>query len=153
MRQTGNFGEDVLVRHIIGLDPGRRGIAVSERVEAGAQLVFCQRNVQAARADLTRICAEIREELEPQEQALATAHALQASALESAPHPARRIAGAVYVSCTGRGGIHLAVPAPSCSWCDARWAMCHWSVFAAGDRPPPLVWLHRCTDGVHRLIC
>jgi len=107
---TGNFGEDVLVRHIIGLDPGRRGIAVADRVEAGAQLVFCQRNVQAARADLTRICAEIREELEPQEQALETAHALLASALESAPHPARRIAGAVYVSCTGRGGPHFGGP-------------------------------------------
>ena len=110
LRQTGNFGEDVLVRHIIGLDPGRRGIAVADRVEAGAQLVFCRRNVQAARADLTRICAEIREELEPQEQALETAHALLASALESAPHPARRIAGAVYVSCTGRGGPHFGGP-------------------------------------------
>ncbi len=110
VRQTGNFGEDVVVRHIIGLDPGRHGIAVADRVEAGAQLVFCQRNVQAARADLTRICAEIREELEPQEQALETAHALQASTLEAAPHPARRIAGAVYVSCTGRGGPHFGGP-------------------------------------------
>jgi len=110
VRQTGNFGEDVVVRHIIGLDPGRHGIAVADRVEAGAQLVFCQRNVQAARADLTRICAEIREELEPQEQALETAHALRASTLEAAPHPARRIAGAVYVSCTGRGGPHFGGP-------------------------------------------
>ena len=110
VRQTGNFGEDVLVRHIIGLDPGRQGVAVADRVEAGAQLVFCRRNVQAARADLTRICAEIREELEPQEQALETAHAVQASMLESAPHPARRVAGAVYVSCTGRGGPHFGGP-------------------------------------------
>lgn len=110
VRQTGNFGEDVLVRHIIGLDPGRRGIAVADHVDAGAQLVFCRRNVQTARVDLTRICAEIREELEPQEQALETAHALQASSLESAPHPARRIAGAVYVSCSGRGGPHFGGP-------------------------------------------
>ena len=110
VRHTGNFGEDVLVRHIIGLDPGRRGVAVADRVEAGAQLVFCRRNVQAARADLTRICAEIREELEPQEQALETAHAVQASMLEAAPHPARRVAGAVYVSCTGRGGPHFGGP-------------------------------------------
>ncbi|MBI2751300.1 MAG: FIST C-terminal domain-containing protein [Burkholderiales bacterium] len=107
VQQTGNFGEDVVVRHIIGLDPARRGIAVTDQVEAGTQLVFCRRNVQAARADLTRICAEIREELEPQEQALETAHALQASTLEAAPHPERRIAGAVYVSCTGRGGTHF----------------------------------------------
>ena len=34
----------------------------------------------------------------------------QASALESAPHVARRIAGAVYVSCTGRGGPHFGGP-------------------------------------------
>ena len=110
VRQTGNFGEDVLVRHIIGLDPARKGVALADRVEAGSQLVFCRRNVQAARADLTRICAEIREELEPHEQALETAHAVQASALELAPHPARRIAGAVYVSCTGRGGAHFGSP-------------------------------------------
>jgi small ligand-binding sensory domain FIST len=110
VRQTGNFGEDVLVRHIVGLDPGRRGVVVADRVEAGAQLVFCRRNVQAARADLTRICAEIREELEPQEQALETAYAVHASMLESAPHPARRVAGAVYVSCTGRGGPHFGGP-------------------------------------------
>ncbi len=110
LRQTGNFGEDVVVRHIVGLDPGRRGVAVADRVAAGAQLVFCQRNVQAARADLTRICAEIREELEPQEQALETAHALLASALEAAPHPARKMAGAIYVSCTGRGGAHFGGP-------------------------------------------
>jgi small ligand-binding sensory domain FIST len=110
VRQTGNFGEDVLVRHIIGLDPARQGVVVADQVEAGAQLVFCRRNVQAARADLTRICAEIREELEPQEQALETAHAVQASMLESAPHPARRVAGAVYVSCTGRGGPHFGGP-------------------------------------------
>lgn len=107
IRHTGNFGDDVVVRHIIGLDPARRGVAVADRVDVGAQLVFCQRSMQAARADLTRICAEIREELEPQELALETAHALQASELESAPHPARRIAGAVYVSCTGRGGPHF----------------------------------------------
>ncbi|MBL0243461.1 MAG: FIST C-terminal domain-containing protein [Rhodoferax sp.] len=110
VQRSGHFGEDVVVRHIIGLDTGRHGVAVADRVEAGTQLVFCQRNVQAARADLTRICAEIREELEPQEQALETAHAVQASTREAEPHPARRIAGAIYVSCTGRGGPHFGGP-------------------------------------------
>jgi small ligand-binding sensory domain FIST len=103
----GSFGSDVLVRHIIGLDPVRRGIAIASRLENGMQMAFCQRNVQAARADLTRICAEIREELEPQELPLQTATALAQSEAESAPHPARRIAGAVYVSCSGRGGLHF----------------------------------------------
>ena len=107
VRATGNFGDDVVVRHIIGLDPGRRGIAVADLVQVGAELAFCRRNVQAARADLTRICAEIREELEPEEVSLAVAHALQDAAVEGAAHPARQIAGAVYVSCSGRGGPHF----------------------------------------------
>ncbi len=108
--RTGNFGSDVIVRHIIGLDPGRRGVAVSGHLEAGMQLVFCQRSVQAARADLVRVCSEIREELEPEELPLQTATALAASEAESEPHPARRIAGAVYVSCSGRGGPHFGGP-------------------------------------------
>lgn len=105
--RTGNFGSDVIVRHIIGLDPKSRGVAVADMVESGMQLAFCQRNVKAARADLMRICAEIREELEPQELSVATAQALGASELEAAPHPARRISGALYVSCSGRGGPHF----------------------------------------------
>jgi small ligand-binding sensory domain FIST len=110
VRHTGNFGDEVTVRHIIGLDPGRKGVAVAAVVPEGAKWVFCQRNVQAARADLTRICAEIREELEPQEMPMETVAALKASELDAAPHPARRIAGAVYVSCTGRGGAHFGGP-------------------------------------------
>jgi small ligand-binding sensory domain FIST len=110
VRQTGNFGNDVTVRHIIGLDPARRGVAIGDRAQAGTRMAFCQRNMQAARADLVRICAEIREELEPAEMSLSTAHALLESELEAAPHPARRIAGAVYVSCTGRGGPHFGGP-------------------------------------------
>ena len=108
--RTGNFGSDVIVRHIIGLDPGRRGVAVSGQLEAGMQLAFCQRSMQAARSDLVRVCSEIREELEPEELPLQTATALAASEAESAPHPARRIAGAVYVSCSGRGGPHFGSP-------------------------------------------
>jgi small ligand-binding sensory domain FIST len=108
--RTGNFGPDVLVRHIIGLDPGRSGIAVADVVTEGMELAFCQRNVQAARADLIRICAEIREELEPHEQALETATALAQSEADAAPHPARAIAGAIYVSCAGRGGGHFGAP-------------------------------------------
>ena len=110
VRQTGNFGNDVTVRHIIGLDPARRGVAVADLVHAGTRMAFCQRNTQAARADLMRVCAEIREELEPQDMPLQTAAALAQSELEAAPHPARRIAGAVYVSCTGRGGPHFGGP-------------------------------------------
>jgi small ligand-binding sensory domain FIST len=110
VRETGNFGDDVIVRHIIGLDPNRRGVAVAEKLIAGTRLTFCQRHAQAARADLMRICAEIREELEPETQSLEVASALAAGEAEAAPHPARRIAGAVYVSCAGRGGPHFGAP-------------------------------------------
>jgi small ligand-binding sensory domain FIST len=110
IRRTGDLGSDVLVRHIIGLDPTRRGIAIADTAEAGMRMSFCRRSPQAARADLMRICAEIREELEPEEQTLATARAVAAGEAEAAPHPARRIAGAVYVSCSGRGGAHFGAP-------------------------------------------
>ena len=109
VRQTGNFGNDVLVRHIVGLDPDRRGIAVAEFVEEGAQLAFCQRNVQAAKTDLVRICAEIREELEPQELPVSSGES-QAAVLDVHPQPPIPILGAVYVSCTGRGGAHFGSP-------------------------------------------
>ncbi len=108
--RTGNFGNDVLVRHIVGLDPARAGVALAAPVAVGMELAFCQRNVQAARADLMRVCAEIREELEPQELALESVTALAASEIEAAPHPARGIAGAIYVSCSGRGGAHFGGP-------------------------------------------
>ena len=106
----GQFGAEVVVRHIIGLDPGRKGIAVSDAPSVGMTLAFCERNAQAARADLIRVCAEIREELEPEELAIEVANALNAPEAESAPHPARRIAGAIYVSCAGRGGPHFGAP-------------------------------------------
>ncbi len=108
--RSGNFGSDVLVRHIIGLDPARRAVAVSDQLQEGMQLAFCQRNAQAARADLTRVCAEIREELEPEELPVEALTALTASEAEASPHPARGIAGAIYVSCSGRGGPHFGGP-------------------------------------------
>ena len=110
VRRTGDLGADVRVRHIIGLDPTRRGVAIADNAEAGMRLSFCRRNAQAARADLMRVCAEIREELEPQEQTLATAREVAAGEAEAAPHQARRIAGAIYVSCSGRGGPHFGAP-------------------------------------------
>ena len=108
--RTGHFGADVTVRHIIGLDPARRGVAIAQLVTPGMRMAFCQRNVQAARADLIRICAEIREELEPEEMPHAVATALAAPTVVAGPSPERRIAGAVYVSCAGRGGPHFGGP-------------------------------------------
>ena len=110
VNRTGNFGSDVIVRHIVGLDPARKGVAIAETAGVGMRLAFCQRNAAAARADLIRICAEIREELEPEEMPLSTATVLAAAEADSAPNAARRIAGAIYVSCSGRGGPHFGAP-------------------------------------------
>jgi small ligand-binding sensory domain FIST len=108
--RAGHFGTDVVVRHIIGLDPGRRAVAIADHAEPGMKLAFCRRDVHAARADLMRICAEIREELEPEELPLPVAAALAAPEAQASPNVARRIAGAIYVSCAGRGGSHFGGP-------------------------------------------
>ena len=106
----GSFGTETRVRHLLGIDPGRHAVAVADAVELGMQLAFCQRNTEAARRDLVRICTEIREELEPDMLPLETALALQGGETGSAPHPAPQIAGAVYISCAGRGGPHFGSP-------------------------------------------
>jgi small ligand-binding sensory domain FIST len=106
VKRTGEFDDAVLVRHIIGIDPAREAVAVAQPVDVGMRLTFCQRNAAAARADLTRICAEIREALEPEEMTADLAGALSADT-HTNPHPARRMAGAIYVSCAGRGGPHF----------------------------------------------
>jgi len=103
----GSFGPDTRVRHLVGLDPARRGIAVGDIVEPGMQLAFCQRDTEAARRDLVRICAEIREEVEPEVPLPAT---LARGARSEPAAPGDGIAGAVYVSCSGRGGPHFGAP-------------------------------------------
>ncbi|GAA4417211.1 FIST signal transduction protein [Acidovorax lacteus] len=109
-RRTGHFGTDTRVRHIIGLDGARRGVALADHVQPGMRLTFCQRNVAAARADLMRICAEIREELEPEELlAVPAADVGAPPGVQQSPQ-GRRICGAVYVSCSGRGGPHFGGP-------------------------------------------
>jgi len=110
LARPGQFGTDTRVRHLVGLDPARRGIAIGDLAEAGMQLAFCSRHTEAARRDLVRICSEIREELEPDSLPLDTALALRGGALDRGLHQARRIAGAVYVSCSGRGGPHFGAP-------------------------------------------
>ena len=109
-RRAGQFGSDTRVRHLVGLDPGRRGVAIGDNAEVGTTLAFCSRDTDAARRDLVRICTEIREALEPETLPLETALALHGSEAERAPHTARRMAGAVYVSCAGRGGPHFGAP-------------------------------------------
>ena len=108
--RTGHLQQDVRVRHIVGLDPMRQGVAVAEHLESGMRVAFCQRDAKAARADLVRICAEIREALEPESLPLEAALLHNPDDTQTLPVGGRRIAGAVYVSCTGRGGGHFGGP-------------------------------------------
>lgn len=96
--RAAQFGPEVMVRHLIGLDTARRGVAIADSPELGTRLAFCERHVQAARADLMRVCAEIREELEPEAISVEAAALLGAAELDqaAAAHRAQRIMGAVY---------------------------------------------------------
>lgn len=69
---------DYVVRNLVGIDPKNKLMAVGEIPEAGAALVFCKRDAQTAREDLSRILTELKREV-----------------------PAAR--GALYFSCLGRG--------------------------------------------------
>ena len=111
----GQFGPDVRVRHLVGLDPGRQAVALAAETAPGMRLAFCQRHTEAARRDLVRICSEIREELEteaaepvpvttPMDGADATAGRMPGAPAVPA------IRGAVYISCNGRGGPHFGAP-------------------------------------------
>lgn len=80
--------DDYLVRPVIALDPSRGAVAIAAPIERGQMIRFCVRDEAAARKDLTRICAEIRDHLHEQ------------SEKRHRPVVAK---GAVYVSCVGRG--------------------------------------------------
>jgi small ligand-binding sensory domain FIST len=104
LSRAGQFGADTRVRHLIGLDPARHAVAVAEVLEPGMTLAFCQRDMQAARRDLVRICAEIRDEVETRSEAAVVTGS-------TAPlEPGSGIRGAVYISCAGRGGPHFGGP-------------------------------------------
>ena len=107
--KSGHFEEAVMVRHIIGLDPAKRGIAVAQALSVGQSLTFCERNAQAAKADLMRMGTQIRDSLEPEDWPQEVPEAWVQTEL-SQPHPARKVLGAIYISCAGRGGPHFGAP-------------------------------------------
>ena len=85
--RPGQFGADTVVRHLVGVDREHQVLAIAEQIEPGMRLAFCTRNAEAAQLDLVRIATEIRDEIES--------------------GAARQMEGAVYVSCSGRGGPHF----------------------------------------------
>ena len=104
LARGGQFGAATRVRHLIGVDPAQQAVAVAELLQPGMKLAFCQRDVTAARRDLVRNCSEIRDEIETPVEATVPGAA-------AAPSEAgRQILGAIYISCSGRGGPHFGGP-------------------------------------------
>ena len=111
LARGGQFGADTRVRHLVGIDPAHGGVAIADVVEAGQQLTFCRRDVAAARRDRVCICSELREELEADRPVPALPGLVSDAPRGPADAPAApRIAGAIYVSCAGRGGPHFGGP-------------------------------------------
>jgi len=69
---------DYTARNLMGVDPRSKLIAIGERVEPGAEILFCKRDRAAAQADLSRIAGELK---------------------QHTPQPR----GALYFSCLARG--------------------------------------------------
>jgi len=70
------------VRNLLGIDTVDGCIAIAGQATEGAALRFCTRDAGSARADLIRMCTQIRESVEERGE---------------------RLRGAVYVSCLARG--------------------------------------------------
>ena len=96
----GQFPPDARVCSLVGVDMSRRGIVLPESALSQKYMYFCQRNWTAARADLLRVCAELRESLSPLEPTPGAPWQADSAA-------ERGIAGAIYISCTGRGGDYF----------------------------------------------
>jgi small ligand-binding sensory domain FIST len=80
--------EDYVVRHVVALDPAKGVVAIAAQVDEEQTVSFCTRDEAAARKDLIRICAEIRD------------HLHEHGEKSGAPAEAK---GAVYVTCLARG--------------------------------------------------
>ena len=86
--RQGQFGANTEVRHLLGVGRPSGVLVVAEQLHPGMQLAFCRRDVEAARNDLARLLAEVKAQAEA----------------------AGGIQGALYVSCSGRGGPHFGQP-------------------------------------------
>lgn len=88
-RERGIGFADYAVRNVLGIDPQNRLLAIAATPQPGDRAVFCTRDRRAARADLVRVCTELRDELESE---------------------SLRVLGAHYVSCVGRGEYLFGAP-------------------------------------------
>ncbi|HLO79030.1 MAG TPA: FIST C-terminal domain-containing protein [Magnetospirillum sp.] len=72
---------DYMVRMLLGVDPRQGWLAVGDRIDEGAQVMFVRRDPQSARADMERMLADVSFRL-----------------------AGRPVRAAFYFSCVGRGG-------------------------------------------------
>lgn len=101
MPRTGRrpgFG-DYTVRNLVGIDPHNRQFAVGAIPQEGDRMVVCTRDAQAARADLTRMCTDLRDDLETD---------------------GLRIRGGVYVSCLARGRALFGSASTEIGWLQSQ---------------------------------
>jgi small ligand-binding sensory domain FIST len=87
------------VHPVVGMDPNRKSFAITEDFDIGDRLSFCTRDESAARVDLTRMCAELREDLDAPAPRLNELQAAGFSGILSQRKPR----GAIYIACNGRG--------------------------------------------------
>ena len=62
------------MRHLIGLDPARLGVALADVVEPGMHLAFCRRDRESAAEDMRRMLATFIERLASMTDATSTYH-------------------------------------------------------------------------------
>jgi len=84
----GAFGTNTEVRHLLGVGRKSGVLVIAEQLKRDSKLTFCQRNAEAAKHDLLRILGEVRRDC----------------------GASQRIAAALYISCSGRGGPHFGAP-------------------------------------------
>ena len=87
-------------RHLMGIDPAAQAIVVGQAIEDWTHAVICRRDPTAARTDLIRLSAELRETLEDAGQS---------------PR------GAVYLSCVGRTGQLFGGPSAEAQLLRHQW--------------------------------
>jgi small ligand-binding sensory domain FIST len=88
-------GAKAWVRNLLGIDTVDGCIAIAGQANEGSALRFCTRDAGSARADLIRMCTQIRESVEERGE---------------------RLRGAVYVSCLARGENLFGRPGIETEW-------------------------------------
>jgi small ligand-binding sensory domain FIST len=134
--RSGNFGSDVLVRHIIGLDPARRGVAIAAQPAEGMRWpsasATCRPRAPTSRASAPRSAKNSNPKTPRWRPPVRVPCPgpnpnLAPRALWPAPFTSAAPAAAARTS---------AAPVPSCRSCAGRWATSRWWASSPAARSP-----------------